>query len=231
METSIQKKKIEQDKEVLPVVIHDDIFSKIYNYYKDLKPNDTALSYGVYTFLYKTARIQNNIRIYATDTFIKKGTGIGTDKLKKIKRDLKELDLIQLIRPRDKNGRYTDESYIEVKYVWKPDALDKLFYQDDTDLIRYKIARELLLNNFDDYETIKCNELKGFYVSVNGREEGITANTFYFECNVLKCEAEFSSGNIIVYTVPEDRAMEIIIDLANNYKFNLNAIIAVLSKA
>lgn len=99
----------------LPIVIHDEILSRIYNYYKEKGKNDTAIAYGVYTFLYKTARIQNNIRVYASDRFIREGTGVGRDKLKDIKRDFKNLGLIETIRPRDSRGHFTKEFYIEVK--------------------------------------------------------------------------------------------------------------------
>jgi len=46
---------MENENRVLPIVIHDDLLSKIYNYYKDKKINDTGLVYAVYIFLYKTA--------------------------------------------------------------------------------------------------------------------------------------------------------------------------------
>lgn len=212
---------------LLPIVIHDDILSRVYNYYKDKKINDTALLYGVYAFLYKTARIQNNIRVYANDTFIRNGTGIGKQKLMQIKKDLKELELIETIRPRDKNGHYTKEFYIEVKYVWKPEAADKLFYQEPTEQTRYKIARELLLCNFNEYEEIEANYTE-FEISVNGVDEVISTESFYFEDELLKCTADFNGGNQIEYTVPKVQAGEIIIELVNNYKFNFRAIDKVL---
>lgn len=215
------------DRQILPVVIHDDILSKIYNYYQDKPTNDTGLAYGIYTFLYKTARIQNNIRVYANDTFIRNGVGVGKQKLMQVKKDLKELGLIETIRPRDKNGHFTKEFYIEVKYVWKSETADKLFYQEPTEQTRYKIARELLLCNFNEYEEIEANYYE-FEISVNGVDEIITTESFYFEDELLKCTAEFISGNEIEYTVPSEQAGEIIIELANSYKYNFNAIDRVL---
>lgn len=212
----------------LPIVIHDDILSKIYNYYKSKSRNDTGIAYGVYTFLYKTARIQNNIRVYASDGFIREGVGIGRDKLKDIKRDLKELELIELIRPRDNKGHFTKEFYIEVKFVWKNETLNKLFYQEDTMQTRYKIARELLKQNFDECEPIAAQKTYEFEITVNAREEIIIADEFYIEDNLLKCTAMFDSENTIEYTVPSLRAGEIIQELANGYKFNLTAITNVL---
>ena len=217
-----------EEKQVLPIVIHDDLLSKIYNYYKDKKINDTGLSYAVYIFLYKTARIQNNIRVYASDSFIREGVGIGTDKLKEIKRDLRELKLIETIRPRDKNGHFTKEVFIEVKFIWKNETLDKLMYQEATEQTLYKLAKELLLTNFDEYEEIKSNTEYEFNIVVNGREEIITADSFYFDEGLLKCTAEFSYENTYEYTVPTEQVAEIVQELANGYKFNFNAISKVM---
>jgi len=215
-------------KKDLPIVIHDDILSRVYNFYKDKKINDTGLAYGVYIFLYKTARIQNNIRVYASDSFIREGVGIGYDKLKQIKRDLKDMELIETIRPRDKNGHFTKEFYIEVKFVWKNETLNKLFYQEDTMQTRYKIARELLKQNFEEYEPIKAHNTYEFGAVFNGQETTIRTDEFYIEDDLLKCIAEFDGGNTIEYTVPSFRAGEIFQELAKGYKFNLTAITNVL---
>ena len=212
----------------LPIVIHDDILSKVYNYYKGKERNDTGIAYGVYTFLYKTARVQNNIRVYASDSFIREGVGIGKDKLKEIKKDLRVLELIETIRPRDDKGHFTKEFYIEVKFVWKNETLKKLFYQEDTIQTRYKIARELLKQNFEECETIKANNAYEFEITVNGVNEIITTEEFYIEDDLLKCTALFNGGNTIEYIVPTSRAGEIIQELANRYKFNFNAITTVL---
>jgi len=211
----------------LPVVIHDDILSKVYNFYKDKSINDTGIAYGVYIFLYKTARIQNNVRVYASDSFIREGVGIGKNKLMHVKRDLKEMGLIETIRPRDKNGHFTKEFYIEVKFVWKSETTDKLFYQEATNQTRYKIARELLLQNFNEYEEIEAGYYE-FEISINGRDETIATESFYFEDEILKCTASFNGGNQIEYTVPSVQAGDIIIELANNYKFSFKAIDKVL---
>lgn len=192
----------------LPIVIHDEILSRIYNYYKEKGKNDTAIAYGVYTFLYKTARIQNNIRVYASDSFIREGTGVGRDKLKDIKRDFKNLGLIETIRPRDSRGHFTKEFYIEVKYVWKNETMNKLFYQEDTMTTRYKIAKALLKHNFEDCEPIKAGRLYEFEAIFNGREEIVTADEFYIEDDLLKCTAMFDSENIIEYTVPTEQARD-----------------------
>lgn len=216
----------------LPIVIHDDILSRIYNYYLDRKINNTVIAYGVYVFLYKTVRIQGNNRVYATDTFIKKGTGIGSNKLKEIKRDLKDIGLIETIRPRNKQGMYEDKSYLEVKFVWKPETLDRLFCQESNEMIQYKIAKELLLTNFPNHEEIQSNQEYpyAFPIFKDGREDILYADTFYFDDEFLKCEAEFgNSGNIITYTVPSDRVMEIILELADSYSYNFAAVKNVLS--
>ncbi len=216
-----------KDNTVLPIVIYDDILSKVYNFYKDKDINNTGIAYGVYVFLYKTARIQNNIRVYASDNFIREGVGIGRDRLKQVKKDLKEMGLIETIRPRDKNGHFTKEFYTEVKFIWKSETTDKLFYQESTKQTRYKIARELLLLNFDEYNEIEADYYE-FEISINGRDETIETESFYFENGILKCIASFNGDNQIEYTVPSEQAGDIIIELANNYKFSFNAIDKVL---
>lgn len=215
------------DKKKLPIVIYDDVLSLIYNFYLEKRIKNTAVAIAFYLFLYKTVRIQENIRVYATDSFIKKGLGIGTNKLKEVKRDLKEMGLIETIRPRNKQGMFEDKTYTEVKFIWKPETLDKLFYSESSDETEIKIAKELLLNNFGANESIKSN-INDFYTFIifkDGQEVELSADSFYFDDGLLKCEAEFGlSGNTITYTIPSDRVAEIVLDLANSYTFNFKTI-------
>lgn len=218
----------------LPVVIHDDIMSMIYNYYHEgNRRNDTGLAYAIYAFLYHTARRQNNIRVYATDTFIRKGVGIGSDKLKVIKRDLRAMDLIEIIRPRDNKGHFTDKSYIEVKFVWKGETVDKLFYQENSSATEYKIARSLLINNFNPYEEIKSSELFEFNAVLNGQDASLFADSFYFDDNdVLVAIAGFHEGeNDFDYTVTTEKVNDVIMVLARSYKFSFIAVMNTLSSS
>ncbi|UFH60476.1 hypothetical protein [Sulfurovum mangrovi] len=215
---------------VLPVVIHDDIMSKIFNYFKDSEEkNYTGYTYAVYAFLYHTARRQKNIRVYATDTFIMKGTGIGQSLLPKIKKFLAELDLIEVIQDRSGSGTFA-KRYIEVKFVWKPETLDKLFYQEDNLSTQYKIAKELLWNNSHPYEELEANKMFEFDAMVNGQDATLCAEIFYFnEDRHLIAKAMADRGEYeLDYTVTTDNVHEVIMSLADNYKYSFSAVLKTL---
>lgn len=223
---------MENGTQYLPVVIHNDIMSKIYNYYHEgNRRNDTGIAYAIYAFLYHTARRQNNIRVYANDTFIRNGVGIGSDKLKIIKRDLRKMGLIESIRPRDKKGHFTDKSYIEVKFVWKGETVEKLFYQENSLTTEYKIARALLIDDFNPYEEIESSVGFEFEAVVNGEEVFLYTDRFYFnDDEVLIAIAGFNGGeDDFDYTVTTDKVNEVILELAGNYKYSLDAVINTLS--
>lgn len=218
--------------EYLPVIIHDDIMSKIYNYYHEKNcKNDTGIAYAIYAFLYHTARRQNNIRVYATDTFIRNGVGIGSDKLKIIKRDLRIMGLIENIRHRNHKGHFTKESYIEVKFVWKGETVEKLFNREKNLTTEYKVARALLINNFNPYEEIESSKGFEFEAVVNSQEIILYADKFYFnDDEVLIAITGFHDGEEdFDYTVTTDRINEVIIALVRNYKFSFNAVMHILS--
>ncbi len=215
--------------QLLPIVINDDILSKIYNYYQGRKQNHTGIAYGMYMFLYKTARIQNNIRVYATESFLRRGLGIGIKTIRSVKAELKEMGLIEEIHKRI-NGGVFEKRYFEVKFVWKPETLEKLFYQESSLTTEYKIARELLVNNFDPYEEIESGSGFDFDAVVNGQDAILSANTFYFdEDQVLIAVTGFNGyEGDFNYTVTTDRAGEVIRELAGSYKFSFVAILKTL---
>lgn len=216
---------------LLPVVIHDDVMSRIYNHFQG-KKNYTGITYGIYAFLYNTTRRQNNIRVYATDTFIKKGTGVGDRILLLVKKVLQEIGLIEIIHSHKEDGTFT-KKYIEVKFVWKPESLDKLFYQEQNETTEYKIARELLVNNFEPYDEIESRMGHEFETEINGRTEYLSAVNFYFnEDEILVARAGFNGeDDSIDYTVPTPLVGDVIIDLANNYKFSFDAVLNTLNSS
>lgn len=218
--------------QLLPVVIHDSIMSAIYSHFED-KKNHSGVTYAIYAFLYHTARRQNNIRVYATDTFIKKGTGIGDRSLRLAKKALIEMDLLEVIHDR-KNGGVFGKRYIEVKFVWKPEALEKLFYQEQNETTEYKIARALLINNFNPYEEIELNDECEFDVVVNGNDVTLFANTFYFNDDSLLLaigylHSDMDDESRFDYTITTDRMHDVIMSLAGSYKFSFNGILNTLN--
>ena len=221
---------LRKEKELsFPIIMYDDLLSKIYNFYKDKKINNHANTLSLYVFLYKTARIQNNIRVYAKDVFIKKGVGISTEKLRHSKSDLQEMGLIKIIRPRDKNGRYTPESYIEVSYVWKKKTIDKLLYQESDETLRYKIAKKLLMDEYSDFESIYPQNDLDFEIEVNlhGKKEVLFASYFYFENNILKFNTELSGGECN-FTLPTEKVNDILLYLANKEEYTFESINRIL---
>lgn len=220
---------LNRDKKLfLPVVVNIDTLSKIYNFYEDKKINNHAYALSVYMFLYKTARMQNNIRTYANNEFIKKGVGISSEKLNQVKKDLKEMELIETIRPRDKNGQYTSKSYIEVKYVWKKETLHKLLYQESDEILKYKIAKNLLMSLYSDFENIEDNLIMHeIPLTIHNKEEVIDACSFYFEDNLLKGNTAFSGGEFN-FTVPTDRVSEIILSLVSQEEYSFETINKIL---
>jgi len=190
---------------------------------------------GLYCFLYDSARQQDNIRVWTTDKFICDGTGLGKRLLTAIKHDLINMGLIEVHHDRKSSSGVFGKRYIEVKYVWKPEAVDKLFYQEDSDTTRYKIARALLIENFQPYEEIEYayDDLVEFEVEMNGRYELVHAESFYFnEDGQLIARVGFSGDEASFdYTVPTHRTGELIIDLANSYKFSFNGILKTLNSS
>lgn len=218
-------------KSELPVVIHQSIMAKIYDYYLSKKINHYLLALGLYTYLYSTVRRQNNIRVWVTDTFIRKGTGIGQRLLPTIKNDLIQMDLISIHHDRKVNG-VLGKRYIEVKYVWKPEALEKLFYQEQSETTEYKIARRLLTENFNPYEEI-VGEAVEFDVEVNGRDEILWGDTFYFnDDEILIARVGFNGEEeVMEYTVPKNMVGEIITNLASNYKYTIKGVLNALQSS
>ncbi len=220
------------NKDLLPILIWDGVLSKMYNYYDGKSPNNHAYAVSVYMFLYKSARIQGNIRVLAKDVFIKKGVGISSAKLAQVKRDLTQMKLIKTIRPREKNGQYSTESYIEVKYVWHPEKIDKLAYQESDETLKYKIAKKLLLNLYPNLEPIYPQNEGGFDfeidIEIHGEKEVVYANYFYFENNLLKASTAFSQGGEFDFTIPTDKVSELILYLASQEQYSFDSVNEIL---
>lgn len=212
-----------QDEE-LPIVLHTNIVRIIQGYYSDKPKNRFRDAMALYIFLYATTRRQNNIRVWAKDTFILKGTGIGKRTLPSIKRDLERMGLIKLHRERKPNGQM-GQTYIEVQVVWKPEPIEKLFRQERNEDTEYKIARALLIENFKEYEAISCDGYIDFDVDMDGKKT-VWANTFFFDEEDVLIAHDTEMG--FYYTVPTHRVGEVIKTLASGYKFSYSAILRVL---
>jgi len=228
------KKRKEDKKKLYPIVVEEDILSKIHNFYKGKKKNRTSDAYSMYIFCYKTARIQKNIRIWADNTFIKEGLGLSAEKVSLVKKDLKEMGLIEQIRPRERNGQFSKKSFIEVKYVWKEETIEKLFNQESQETLKYKIAKNLLMNLYSNLEPIYSQDELGLdfeiEIEIHGKREMITANYFYFDDGRLKFNTEFSQGGEFDFTVKKDKMFEWILYLAKQEQYSFDTINKILQK-
>ena len=92
--------------EVDELIIHPNLLRKFLRYDKDFS-NLLAL----YFFYLYQAKLQKTNSILATDNFTKNGIGWGLDKVKRIKRILKELKVITLTQK-------STYSYIQILYIY-----------------------------------------------------------------------------------------------------------------
>ena len=73
-------------------------------------------AFQLYMHLMFTARLQETNQVWARDTYLMKGLGIGTPRLKKAKALLKKLGLIEYVRNRKEDGTL-DKVYIKMNFV------------------------------------------------------------------------------------------------------------------
>lgn len=212
-------------KEELPVVIHISIFTKVYEYFKAKgKLSKYVEAIGMYAYLYQLARKQPNIRIWATIEYISRGTGLTRKKVISIKSDLVKIGLLEIHKEPNTKGKF-GKTYIEVKFVWKPETLQKLFYQEQNETTQYKISKALLLEYFGEGYKFETEEMYDFELEMNGVDVVISSNLFYFDDNRLVCDGIVSAATEVDYfIVPTDRVNEIIREIASMYTYKTEVI-------
>mgnify|MGYP000745247960 CR=1 FL=1 len=163
----------ESDTFSLPIVMNPSIIAAIIKYYADKPKNDTSLALSLYVHLYYTVRRQTNVQVWANDSYLKKGLGVGDTVLKRIKSDLVKMKLIKYIVKRAVNGRITGH-YIKVNHVWGRDALERLTGKIDVRMVM--MAKRYLLDTIGigkvicEADDISLPEIwfKGSIVEVEG---------------------------------------------------------------
>jgi len=90
------------------IVLDLETVSKLMN----LNPDSATL----YLFYHKTSKLQKTNSIWATNSFVMKGLKWGDTKLKKARRILFDLDLIEEVRNRDSKGKIVG-CYLILKYL------------------------------------------------------------------------------------------------------------------
>lgn len=198
-------------------------------YYED-KRNNFAIAMSLYVFLYANGRRQDNQRVWATDNFIRKGTGLSRQKLLQAQRDLDAMGLVEFGMRRSNNGKF-EKSYRKVIHMWKPEALNKLFSQENNETLEYKLAKKLLQHIYSDGSPIE--PMKDFMceLEIRGKMDEHFVEYFYFEDDLLKCLIEFSKGDPLEYTVPTSKVKEIVLALAEEQQYSFETLRSLLKRS
>ncbi|KKN02488.1 hypothetical protein LCGC14_1117140, partial [marine sediment metagenome] len=83
---------------------------------------------GLYHFYCYTGRWQKSNQPYATTKFVSQGIGWSENKVKRIKRTLRQLGLIEDVVVNEETGQH--KSYIKVNFLYFPSDIDCLNLQD-----------------------------------------------------------------------------------------------------
>ena len=139
------------------------------------------------------------------------------------------MGLIQIHHERKSYGVF-GKRFIEIKFVWKKEALDKLFYQEDSSVTEYKISKALLVSNFVPYQEMKAKDYFYFDAKLKGVDLQLRADMFYFneEYKLLAWAEVVNSDGKIDYTIPKLRIKEVIEHLASSYSYRLSAVLRAL---
>lgn len=100
-----------------PIVLSKPLLDKLL-----LEPNPADLI-GLYCFYYYTAKWQNTNRPKATINYTSTGIRWGNDKVRAVKKRLKQLKLIEDITVRNELGRITGH-YVKVNFIWKSNTIE-----------------------------------------------------------------------------------------------------------
>jgi hypothetical protein len=90
---------------------------------------------GLYMFYLNQARIQGTNSPLATNDFVKRGLGWSIERIKRVKRLLKELDLIEVVR----KGQY---SYVKLKYVYSERKINEILCEADNPYAKEEESQE-----------------------------------------------------------------------------------------
>jgi hypothetical protein len=96
-----------------------------------LKQENPGDLIAVYCHYYFTGRWQKTNQPWATDVYIRKGLKFSENRVRRARKKLEELGLIEIIEKRDKKGRIKGK-YIKIKHIWstrKINNQEKTVYQ------------------------------------------------------------------------------------------------------
>ena len=104
---------------IYPIVLSITLINKL------LETKKFAELIGLYIFYYKTGRKQKTNQPWANNSYTATGLRWSVAKVKKYKKLLIELGLIENIFRRRNDGRF-EKWYIKVNYIWTKNKIDKL---------------------------------------------------------------------------------------------------------
>lgn len=90
-----------------------------------LKDEDYSNLVALYVFYYYTAKWQKTNQPHATLNYVAEGMSWGVDKVKRIKKKLKDLGLIDDIVYQAEGGQF-EGHYIKVNFIWTKEKADKV---------------------------------------------------------------------------------------------------------
>jgi hypothetical protein len=95
-----------------------------------LKTNNPSDCIALYTFYYYTAKWQGTNQPKCTTNYSSTGLNISKDRIRRAKKELIELELIEDIVGRKKDSSKFNEWYIKVNFIFKKKTVDKLHPTD-----------------------------------------------------------------------------------------------------
>jgi hypothetical protein len=122
-----------------PIVVSKPLIDKL------LKTNNFSELLSLYTFYYYTAKWQKTNQPHANIGYVAKGLHWGVDKVRKYKKQLKSLGLIDDVQRKDKNNRFTTP-YIKVNFMWAESTIIK------------KISHPIDFSEGGDFPTLEKSE-------------------------------------------------------------------------
>lgn len=90
---------------------------------KFLEKDNTERLFTLYMFYYYTAKWQETNQVKATTSYVSKGLGWGKETVKKYKKQLKKMDLIEDKKQRDEETGQIEGWYVKVNFLWSNDKV------------------------------------------------------------------------------------------------------------
>ena len=195
----------------LPIIINSSIVEAMIKYYSGKPKNDTSLALSLYVHLYYTARRQNNVQVWAKNSYLKTGLGIGDKVLKRIKSDLFKMRLIKYITKHGTDGRISAH-YIKVNHIWGRDAIGRLVGKTDVRMV--KMAKRYLLDTIDTFKVLcESDDVSLPEIMLNDVTVEVSSDIYFNEDGLIKLRGETHAGGEFDYTFTAEDAPLIIMQV------------------